>query len=307
MSLTTKPRQPNDKNSNSTVHCWYGRFGNHLIRNICASIIAKKHGLKFRYSFNNDIVELMGIPLFNEGQNFYDSTVECVDADIDLLLGELDDAMLRNREAVETTLDTPFSETAEPRSGGDNIQLNTNIDVNKLFAQTPITARVIRNHITENKPNIISKNKFKERYGTNEDIFVHIRLGDLLTMDHTKGAIPPFEYYLKTIVTVVNEKMENQIFPSQYKIYITSDSIGHISCQRLIRHFNMVVFADSEINTIMFGSTCSSLILSNGTFSWWLGVLGFNSTVYFPETKNTWHGDIFVFDDWHKMHFTLTV
>lgn len=61
----------------------------------------------------------------------------------------------------------------------------------------------------------------------------------------------------------------------------------------------------NEIDTIMFGSTCKNIILSNGTFSWMIGVFGYHSTIYYPDPKlkECWHGDIFVFDDWNKVQY----
>jgi len=48
-------------------------------------------------------------------------------------------------------------------------------------------------HFNIIKSNIIQKNKFKERYNNNNDLFIHIRLGDI---EHFS---PGIDYYLKSI------------------------------------------------------------------------------------------------------------
>ena len=68
----------NDDNTNSTVKCWYGRFGNQLIRNICASILAQKYDLKFQYIFYEQIFN-MGIKLFIDGTKTHEKTLEFKD------------------------------------------------------------------------------------------------------------------------------------------------------------------------------------------------------------------------------------
>jgi hypothetical protein len=54
----------------------------------------------------------------------------------------------------------------------------------------------------------------------------------------------------------------------------------------------------NEVDTIKFASTCKYIILSNGTFSWMIGVFAFFSDIYYPIMKKKWNGDIFVFEDW---------
>jgi hypothetical protein len=69
-------------------------------------------------------------------------------------------------------------------------------------------------------------------------------------------------------------------------------------CIALINKYKLKIIKDTEVKTIMFGSTCKNIILSNGTFSWLVGLLGFYSNIYYPQIKNKWHGDIFVFPEW---------
>jgi hypothetical protein len=79
-------------------------------------------------------------------------------------------------------------------------------------------------HEIENNCNIIKNNKFFERYDNNNDIFIHIRLGDVTKYN------PGYVYYEKAIKIINNYS----------KIYISSDTIEHEICQMLIKNFNAV-------------------------------------------------------------------
>jgi hypothetical protein len=83
------------------------------------------------------------------------------------------------------------------------------------------------------------------------------------------------------------------------KGYISSDSINHSLCLELIKKYNLKTIEADEVKTIMFASTCKTLILSGGTFSWLIAFLGFyTEKVYYPRNKKTWYGDIFVYPEW---------
>ena len=260
----------NNDASNSTLNCWYGRFGNQLIRNICASIIAQKYDLKFQYIFYDEILN-MGIELFINGTKTHPKTLEFMD------------------EYFEKFIDNAPIKTVWDGVKDEPTPENYNININTIFLQTRTTAKYIRNFLKEREMAIKTNNPFCERYQHNNDTFIHIRLGDIANTDF----IPSINYYRNTIIKVLNK-------PEYYNgnRFISSDSINHPMCQELIKEFNMIQVMLGEILTVQFASTCSNIILSNGTFSWLIGVLGFNSNVYYPEIKNVWHGDIFIFSDW---------
>ena len=164
-----------------------------------------------------------------------------------------------------------------------NTTLNKNIIISD-YLQTPETAKFIRNLIIENKENIIKKNPFNY---DNNNLFVHVRLGDITnTYSH------PFEYYDKAIGDI-----------NFGKGFISSDSIKNEICQKLINKYKLIVYNSSEVETIQFGSSCKNIVLSTGTFSWYIGAFSFESKVYFPEIKKVWHGDIFIFEDWKKISY----
>ena len=136
----------------------------------------------------------------------------------------------------------------------------------------------------EQKNKIIEKNIFKLRYNNNNDVFINIRLGDVSHLN------PGFTYYDKVLS---NLKFDNG--------YISSDSIRHHICIELIKKYNLTIFNDNEVNTIMFASTCKNIVLSHGTFSWLIGLLGFYSTIYYQKITRFWQGDIFVFPEWNEI------
>jgi len=262
----------NNENTNSTLNCWYGRFGNQLIRNICASILAQKYDLKFQYIFYEPIFN-MGIELFIDGTKTHPKTLEFMD--------EYFDKFMENTP-VKTDWDG-LNEEPTPETH--------NINVNTIFLQTRTTARYIRSFFKERELLIKKNNPYRVRYMNNNDTFIHVRLGDIAKTEF----VPSINYYRNTMINILKK-------PECYNgnRFISSDSINHPICQQLIHEFNMNIIMANEIQTIQFASTCSNLILSNGTFSWIIGVLGFDSSVYYPEIKKEWHGDIYIFTDWKQ-------
>ena len=237
------------------------RFGNHVIRNIAAHCIAKQNNIKMTYSFYEEIKQL-GIDLFI-GENTYEDTMYISDLNLMSII------------KYESEL-----------------QLNLYIN-NHCYCQTPEFSQYLRTYLQSIQSSIIEKNPQKERYATNNDLFVHVRLGDLLDMerDQHKKCYHPFEYYDKVCSSIQFEKG-----------YIASDSLDHSICQRLIEKYKLIPVIQNEIDTIQFGSTCKHIVLSPGTFSYLIGVLGFFSTIYYSNDGiYTWHGDIFVFPDWNKV------
>jgi hypothetical protein len=165
-----------------------------------------------------------------------------------------------------------------------NPKLNQNIFVTGYF-QTQSCAKYIKNKINEHRENVMNLNPFSYN---NNNVFIHVRLGDIQNDNRSC----PFEYYDKVLQTINYDKG-----------YISSDTITHPTCQLLINKYNLNIFNQGEVETIKFGSSCKHIILSSGTFSWYIGVFSFESNVYFPEIKKIWHGDIFVFPEWNKINF----
>jgi hypothetical protein len=159
----------------------------------------------------------------------------------------------------------------------DEVFENTNSIKNKNlviggYFQKPVVARYIKSAI---KPNPV----------TTDSIFVHVRLGDTIGL----GVNENYDYYSTALSKL-----------PRIGGFISSDTPDHEICKTLMVNYNLVSFTDTEVNTILFGSSCKYLVLSKGTFSWWMGVLS-SGEVYYPESKKVWHGNIFVFPEWNKI------
>jgi hypothetical protein len=232
-----------------------GRFGNCFFTGMALHFIAKKNNLKSKYKMQHKF-ENMGIDFFI-GEETYDETVSLNDKNfMDFIIG-------------------------------DTIYKNISIK-NNVWCQTKYFAWFLRDYFNEphQKEKIINKNIHKSRYKKNNDVYVHIRLGDIIKHDYHQ----PFEYYDKIL-----EKLdfENGFF--------SSDTPDHPICQELSKKYNLKIYQDNDEKTVMFASTCKYLVLSSGTYSWMIGFFGFFSKVYYPKPHIKWHGDIFVFPEWNEI------
>lgn len=120
----------------------------------------------------------------------------------------------------------------------------------------------------------------------NNTVFCHVRLDD------TKSKNPGIDYYEKalTLANCVNG-------------YISSDEPDNYMVKNLANKFNLEIFKESPEKTIIKSRECDNVVLSNGTFSWWIGFLNYTGRVFYPKIKNSWHGDIFVFPEWNEIDF----
>ncbi len=115
------------------------------------------------------------------------------------------------------------------------------------------------------------------------DVYIHIRLDD---MTHVN---PGLSYYRKCI--------ENT---SHDRIFLSTDSPNHEIIKSLSEEFPIIYYNDSPINTINFAKNFGNLILSKGTFSWWIGFLSKANQIFYP-TGFPEHPKIFIFDEWTPM------
>lgn len=131
---------------------------------------------------------------------------------------------------------------------------------------------------------------FFQPYEYNDGVFVHVRLGDLLDMRHGIKRYCDLEYYELVLDSI---KVENG--------YISSDSLEHKTVRTLIEKYNLTPFIGDEDSTIKFGCSFKNKVLSLGTFSWWIGYLGCQENVNFPDSKKNdiWHGNIQTKTHWN--------
>ena len=243
----------------TTTHGTSGRLCNNLIRNVFVSILAERTNLCVNYAYY-DIITALGIELFS-GRNTYPETFDLTDNNI--------------MDVIRSTI-TPVN-----FSIGESIYFQSNECSHYLF-------KYLRSERIMN--NIIEKNKFASRYKTNNDVFLHIRLGD--SAQYTPG----FKYYDKVLSGLKFDKG-----------YIASDSLWHPICTELRTKYPTIeILNTSEVDTMSFGSTCKHIVLSHGSFSAIIGYMAFLSDIYYPmyEEGKKWYGDMFTnIPEWKRVEF----
>jgi hypothetical protein len=231
-----------------------GRLGNQIIRNLAVSLIAEKHNLWVDYC-NNEVIRELGINLFS-GTNTFNDTI---------ILN--DDNYL---------------------SVYNSTSLTHNLDPNNSFFQTKEISNLLYNYLRtyKIKLNIINKNPFNNRYNTNNDLYIHIRLGDVAQYS------PGINYYMNAIKTIVFDNL-----------YISTDDTTHDIVKQIIHSYPATKILDyNEILTIQFASTCKNIVLSHGSFSALIGYLSFFSKINYHEYEENkiWYGDLFSINNWIK-------
>lgn len=221
----------------------YGRLCNQIIRSIALSMIAQNNDLYTEYRNYNIICKVLGINLFC-GTKKYDKTV-----------------IVKNDNYLNLLHNSK--------------QIDYNLNLNFDFFQTEEIINLIYEYLNleENKKNIINHNPFKDRYNNNNDLFIHIRLGDVANRS------PGIQYYLKVIKQTSFENL-----------YIASDSLNNTIIKDIQKIYpNAILVNKTPEETIQFGSTCKNIILSHGSFSTVIGYLAFFSKhIYYPNFDTGW-------------------
>lgn len=239
-----------------------GRFANAFVNNMCAHFIAKKYNIKFHY-LEEKSMELLGIELFKDGVNTFS-------------------------DCHTITLQDPSFFDYIKQDTNKNIRCNF-VFGKYTYCQTREHMEYIRDYFYNNffETSVIPKNPYKERYQKNNDVYIHVRLGDVI------GLNPGYTYY--------DHILSKLSFTNGY---ISSDTISHPICQELILNYGLESIDSDLVKTIQYASTCKYIILSNGTLSWLIGFFGIYSTVYYPKLIEQWHGDIYVCPDWIEIDTT---
>jgi hypothetical protein len=236
----------------------YGRLGNQIFRNLAVSFLAKKNNLSVDYS-NKELMSKLGIQLYS-GDLVYDNHI-VVDENNYLALY--------------------------------NGKVESNVDANNAFFQTKEISKIMYDYLRDEEQilEITRNNGYRDRYRNNNDVFIHVRLGDAERWN------PGVGYYLSAIFTIVDDVGEIDT------IYISTDDTNNDIIKTLLQLCpqKCKVFENDEISTIQFGSTCKYVILSHGSFSAITGYLSFYSTVIYPKYEHApviWFGDMFSIPGW---------
>lgn len=254
-----------------------GDMCNHLIKYIIAFLLANKFSIQIKSKctkFNKKFIEL-GLHL-NTHNNIYppydEDSVTAIHLDNNSVIFLLD-------------------------------KQSTNIDKNQKyiltranFYQNPQIMRHIIKYFNyyDNKlcQEIINNNKFKNRYNNNNDMIIHIRniyAESSRKLTHTFANFPGFNYY-NNIIEEYKHKTDNIYLCSDYTL--NSEIIDNL----LNTHNNIKIKYLSDTDTILFGSTCKYVVLSSGSYSFFLGILSFFSIVFYNKdagidgtSNKRWH------------------
>jgi hypothetical protein len=171
-------------------------------------------------------------------------------------------------------------------SPADSRSLDFRIHPHEFF-QEPIAAKYIRANLDK----IFHKELLED---SEEGIFIHYRLGDIAK----SGMEVCIEHFEKAILSIPNYK--------NLPKYISSDSPNDPRVWKIRKNYGFAIHESSPQETIKFGSRFTNKLLSYGTFSWFIGVLGSQNNIILPNSNDyiRWHGDIFVFNDWKQYYMT---
>jgi hypothetical protein len=125
-----------------------------------------------------------------------------------------------------------------------------------------------------------------------KEVFVAFRLGDAT---YSRARLPK-EYYEDALTRLYDTGCNQG--------YITSENIEHPDVQYLINKFNLKPYINSTpLEKINFAKDFDNLVLSEGSFSFWIGMLSEASNVYINDRRHiySWHGDVFVFPEWKRL------
>ena len=240
-----------------------GRFANCMFRNFAVSSVAIKHNLYVRSYAQDDIAMIIGLHFYKSGKLAFDSP------DFELT-------------------DDNFSEIAF-----SGVSLRANVVSHNCYFQTQAISQMFYNHLRLTRNKIMEANPYANRYQNNSDIYIHVRLGDVIQLN------PGLPYYLFALQHI---KQNNECSGT---IYVSSDSPEHETTRYLINKCGAVLVDQPIERTIQFASTCKYIILSHGSFSAFIGYLSFYSTVFYPKYNDAkmWHGDMFSIRDstWNRV------
>lgn len=237
----------------------YGRLANVIFQCYVMSVIAEKHDLLVEKYEGREFIEALGIDLYTDGKKTYNDTFKMKNEDFLNILYSSD--------------------------------ICFNISVDDFF-QTKEISNMLYHHLREpyQKTSIMSNNPFKERYGNNNDCFVHVRLTDAEQYN------PGIHYYIKAINILLGSKQID-------KILVSSDDMEHPMISFIYNTYpDKVYFVGLDmVETLQFASTCKHLVLSHGSYSAMMGYLGFMTETVMYSTFDglvPWHGDMFSIPGW---------
>jgi hypothetical protein len=203
-----------------------------------------------------------------------------------------------NLQIITEPIHTPFD---LPKLLGNTYSFETKFEVNdsnflELLNSESIEPRhYVFNGFFQIKDFVLNyRNQIKSLFTLSYDeinkdeVFVIYRIGDIEGIRQ----MLPIEFYQESLKKI-----------SYSKGYITSDTPNHPNIIKLSKEFNLTIYDNTPLETINFAKNFKNLVLSEGSFSWWIGVLSNSENIYYNERERFWCGDIFVFPEWKPLYF----
>jgi len=249
-------QRPTSFTNDTRVH--HARFGNLFFVNMAAHFIALQRNLHINYKYH-DQFQRLGVELF-QPQNptqadTYNNNVTVLD----------------DTNFLDYVYECP-SKTRQLRFT-NNAWFQSRPFVELLWSYFRL--------IPSNRLKIEASNPFLKEH--EDDVFVHVRLGDLVDrMD----ALDLFTYYETAL----------QSLPPYSRGFLSSDSMQHPLCQRLMYRFRLIPLSPDaeEVDLVQHANACRYLVLSGGTFSFLMAFFNYRAEkVFYPVLPDPWYGDIF--------------
>lgn len=276
-----------------------GRLGNRVFQNLAVSLIAQRWDLATRYSLESESSRL-GLKLFSGRRLMVGRSTALVEDSLrPLLEGEIGagkESSAREGDDAATAMAAGARFSFSPHG---------------VWFQTPWFARKLRGEVLPAmRESMLRANPWRNRLSQNNDTFVHVRIGD------KEETVRSVNDYASAIAAARGGNTSGDDEPLSGSVYIASDSPHHAVVRELVQRFRATLLEDLDrVEIIQFGATAQKLVLSDGTFSWLIGVV---SDVLAGRTSETspelspppirvlarpekWLGDIFVFREWLRL------
>lgn len=217
-----------------------GRLGNNLIQYAAAALLAKKAGLSLESKPERTYS--------NKGSY---KTSSSSSSQIITDFGKIFNLQSINGLCYEKTIELNDENYFDYL---DDLQPSTGYILNGFFQDGRL--------LCDYREQILDLYKYKSENKPNNDAFFACRFGDCLTSHRAYCSIEYIEDQLKK-------------FRDNYDVvYLTSDSLDYPPLVKLIENYNIIPYNDTPINKILFATQFNNLILSAGSFSYWMAYLG---------------------------------
>ena len=105
-----------------------------------------------------------------------------------------------------------------------------------------------------------------------DGIFVHMRLGDI-DEKYRQGR----DYYDLALQRIPNYQ--------NMKRYVTSSELHSETVKSFAKEFDFEIYKGGREETLKFGSRFTNKILSQGTYSWFMGMLGSSNNIFIAKRR----------------------